>query len=305
MPDRDAIAAAQTGRPLLRSLLFAPGDSERKLAKVGTFGADAVVLDLEDAVAASQKAAARNTARTALTSLSDVTVFVRVNGLGTGLLADDVAAVVAPGLQGVMVPKLEDPGDLVEAARHVKRAEEAAGLAQGSVGLLGLIETAEGLVRVEEIARAAPARTRTLCFGQGDYSTDLSIDLTADATEVLYARSRIAVAARAAGLDQPVDGPWLGLRDLEGLRVDSARARGLGFQGRIAIHPNQVEVLNQAFGAVSDEQVRVAEAVVTAFQEAERQGLASIQVEGHFVDYPIYARAQRVLALNAAAGGGG
>jgi citrate lyase subunit beta / citryl-CoA lyase len=121
---------------------------------------------------------------------------------------------------------------------------------------------------------------------------------------VLYARSRIVVAARAAGREQPIDGPWLRLRDLEGLRVDSVRARGLGFQGRIAIHPDQVEVLNQAFGAVSEEQVRAAQSVVTAFEDAERQGLASIQVSGQFVDYPIYARAQRVLALHAAAGGG-
>lgn len=282
---------------LYRSLMFAPGNDERKLAKVATLGADVVVLDLEDAVAVEEKVAAREVARKAVERMTGVTVYIRVNPAETGLMDDDVAAVVVPELSGIMLPKVEDSQQLAAVDVAIAKAERASGIPEGSTKLLGLIETARGFVAVEEIAAAAPSRLVTLCFGQGDFSTDLGIELTHDATEVLYARSRLVIAARAAGLAQPIDGPFLDLKDHDALRRDSERARQIGFQGRITIYPPQVAVVQEVFGRVDDERIARARAIVEAFEAAETSGVASIQVDSEFVDYPIYEREKRVIAL--------
>lgn len=282
----------------LRSLLFTPGNEPRKLAKVGTFGSDAIVLDLEDAVAEAEKEAARATVREALPTYDAGTVvIVRVNGAQTGRLEGDVEAVVCEELDCIMVPKVESPDLLPEVDRLIARLERERGLAEGRIRLLALIETAKGLVRCEEIALAAPERLHTLIFGLGDFTVDLGVDITPDATELLYARSRVAVAARAAGLPQPLDGPYLDLPNIEGLVTDTLRTRQLGYQGRIVIYPPQVDHVQRAYSDLSPEEVERARRVVEAFERAEAEGSASIQVDGRFVDYPIYRRAQHKLRL--------
>lgn len=191
----------------LRSLLFAPGSDSHKLKRVGTFGADLIVLDLEDAVANEEKVAARNTVREAVPAYQPGTVVaVRVNGPESGLMEDDIRSVVCPGLACVMVPKVEDPDTLDRVDEILADQESHEGIELGEVRILALIETAKGLVHSEDIAARAPARLLTLVFGLGDFSTDLGIDLTGDGNELLYARSRIAVAARAAGLRPPSTG---------------------------------------------------------------------------------------------------
>lgn len=283
----------------LRALLFAPGNHPRKLAKVGTFGADAIVLDLEDAVADAEKDAARTMVRDALGTYEEPTVVVvRVNGADTGRLDDDVRAVVAPGLDCLMVPKVERPEVLPHVDEVLSALEREHGIAEGTIRLLALVETAKGIVRCEEIAAEAPERLHTLIFGLGDFTVDLGIDITADATELLYARSRVAVAARAAGLPQPLDGPYLDLQNTDGLVADSLRSRQLGFQGRIVIYPPHVEPAQRAYSHLSDEEVEQARRVVEAFEGAEAEGSASIQVDGRFVDYPIYRRALHKLRLH-------
>src|SRR5262245_38503732 len=170
----------RTGPPVvweeqaLRSLLFAPGNHPRKLERVGTFGSDAIVLDLEDAVADVDKGAARETVRAALPTYEPPTVvFVRVNGAETGRLEHDVEAVLDEHLDGLMVPKVEKPETLRDLDTQLTRLERDRGLRQGHVRLLALIETARGLVRCEEIAFAAPARLLTFIFGLGDFSVDI------------------------------------------------------------------------------------------------------------------------------------
>ena len=282
----------------LRSLLFAPGNHPRKLEKVGTFGSDAIVLDLEDAVADAEKAAARDTVRAALeTYLPPTAVFVRVNGPDTGRLEDDVAAVVCEHLDGLMVPKVERPETLPELDLLLARLERERGLPEGHVGLLALIETARGLVRCEEIALAAPPRLVTLVFGLGDFSVDIGVDLTPDATELLYGRSRVVVAARAIGRRPALDGPYLDLQNIEGLAADTRRSRQLGFQGRVVVYPPQVEHVQRIYAELSPEEAERAQRVVDAFEDAEAAGSASIQVDGRFVDYPIYERAKEKLRL--------
>ena len=286
---------------LLRSLLFVPGSDAVKLGKVGRFGADAIVVDLEDAVADDEKTAARQTTRDAVpTYAPGPAVCVRVNSRPTGRMEDDIAAVVRPELDAIMVPKIEDLETLPAADAALAAAEAREGMAPGSVRVLALIETARGLVECERILLDAPARTVTAVFGLGDFSTELGIDLTQEATELLYARSRIVVAARAAGLRRPVDGPFLRLQDQEGLLADSARSRGLGFQGRVTVYPPQVGPVHQAYSAMAEEDVARDRRVVEAFEEAIGRGVASIRIDGRFVDYPIYNLARERLLLHAA-----
>lgn len=297
MDERTRPTVEWQARPL-RALLFAPGNHPRKLAKVGGFGSDAIVLDLEDAVADAEKAAARETVRAALPTYTGPTiVFVRANGAETGRLEDDVRAVVCADLDGLMVPKVERPETLPELDRLLAGLERERGLPEGHVRLLALVETARGLVRCEEIALAAPPRLLTVVFGLGDFSVDIGVDLTPDATELLYARSRVVVAARAAGLRPALDGPYLDLQNVEGLTADTLRSRQLGFQGRVVVYPPQVEHVQRAYAELSPDEAERAQRVVEAFEQAEAAGSASIQVDGRFVDYPIYARAKEKLRL--------
>ncbi len=289
------------GTQLLRSLLFVPGSDTHKLAKVGGFGADLVVIDLEDAVADEEKTAARTTTRGALASFgSDQAVCVRVNSRPTGRMEEDIAAVVCPELDAIMVPKIEDSETLPAVDAALTAAERREGMPTGSVRVLALLETARGIVRCEGILDGAPERTLTAVFGLGDFSTELGIDLTPEATELLYARSRLVIATRAAGLRRPIDGPFLRLQDEDGLMTDSARSRGLGFQGRVTVYPPQVRSVQRAYSQMAEEDVERDRRVVQAFDEAIERGVASIRVDGRFVDYPIYNLAQERLRLDAA-----
>jgi citrate lyase subunit beta/citryl-CoA lyase len=283
---------------VLRSLLFAPGNEPRKLAKVGTFRSDAIVLDLEDAVADAEKDAARGLVNEALATYGERTVrIVRVNGHDTGRMEDDLRAVACDSLDCVMVPKVERPETLARADAVLSTLERERGLAAGSIRLLALIETARGLVRSEEIAAEAPPRLLTLIFGLGDFSVEIGVDITPDGDELLYGRSRVVVAARAAGLRPALDGPYLDLPNLEGLEADCWRSRRLGFQGRVVIYPGHVAAVQRVFSELSDEEAERCRRVVAAFEAAEASGSASIQVDGRFVDYPLYYRARHKLTL--------
>jgi len=286
----------------LRSLLFAPGNHPRKLEKVGTFGSDAIVLDLEDAVADAEKSAARDVVRAALPTYDESTVvIVRVNGEQTGRTEEDVSAVACSDLDCVMVPKVERPETLPAVDEFLEACEREQGLAPGGIRMLALIETAKGLVRCEEIAGVAPPRLHTLVFGLGDFSVDIGVDITPEGQELLYGRSRVVVAARAAGLPPPLDGPYLDIPNLAGLEDECRRSRGLGFQGRVVIYPAHVEPVQRVYSELSEEEAERCRRVVEAFEEAETAGSASIQVEGLFIDYPLYDRAKKKLRLYEAA----
>lgn len=279
----------------LRTLLFAPANDERKLRKVGTVGADVVILDLEDAVAASEKAAARESVGLAVPGIEAEVVCVRVNCEASGLLELDVTASVLEGMHGLLVPKVEDAATLGRLDKLVRKLERRSRLAKGSIGFFALIETARGLARCEEIAESGSPRLVTFVFGLADFSTDIGLDLSVEGTELLYARSRLVVAARAAGLRAPVDGPYLQLEDAAGLVSDSVRSRRLGFQGRVLIHPSQVEPVRNAYSGMAPAELMQVQRLVEAFEQAEAKGVASIRVAGQFVDYPIYERAREKL----------
>jgi citrate lyase subunit beta/citryl-CoA lyase len=283
----------------LRALLFAPASEERKASKVGRLGADVAVLDLEDAVALEEKARAREAVSALVERYADPSVLaVRVNDVASGLIDADLDAAVCPNLDLVLVPKVEDPAALDRVDARLGELERERGLRTGSVRLIALVETTAGLVRCEAIAAAAAPRLLTLIFGVVDFALDLGIDLEADTrSQLLYPRARLAVAARAAGLAAPVDGPYMRLADMEGCARQARASRALGFQGQVTVYPPQVEHVQRAYSAFTPEQVEHARRVVRAFEEAQADGVAAVRVDEHFVDYPVYNRCRRVLRL--------
>lgn len=279
---------------VFRSFLFAPGNHARRVEKALTLEADAVILDLEDACPIDEKAAARAVVVGALQRPRRCLGYVRVNPITTEFGYGDITAVVRPGVDGVVLPKIETPDQLRTADWLVAQIEREQRLPIGGIDLMPIIETGPGVADVHAIARAG-TRVRRLAFGAGDYTFDMDIAWSRDELEFLPARSALALASRAAGLEPPIDTVWVDLRDKEGFSASAKRVRGLGFQGKLCIHPDQVPVVNAAF-APTEEQVARARAVVEAFEKAEAQGSASIQLNGQFIDYPIVHQARRVLA---------
>jgi citrate lyase subunit beta/citryl-CoA lyase len=284
-----------------RTLLFTPGNHPRKVAKVFDAGADAVILDLEDAVAIAEKPATRAAVVQALTARPQPRRplgYVRVNALSTPFAFGDFQAVVGPWLDGIILPKLESVEELATAEWLLSQCEREAGLAEGSVDMIPIIETAQGEQAALAIAKAA-TRVKRLAFGAGDYTLDIGREWSLGEAELLPIRHHMVSISRAAGLEPPLDTVFIHLGETEAFAASCATVKGLGFQGKLCIHPGQIAAANAAF-TPSAEQVAYAEKIVAAFDAAEATGSASIQVEGYFVDYPIVEKARRTLALTAA-----
>jgi citrate lyase subunit beta/citryl-CoA lyase len=276
-----------------RSCLSVPGSSQRKLAKAAELAADEVVIDLEDAVAVAAKDEARAATVAALRDWTGPRVAVRVNAPGTPWCHLDVAALGAlaelPG--SIVVPKVESPGDLAFVDRLLDGVEAGAGRRR-PVRVQALIETAAGLGRVQEIAASSP-RLDALILGYADLAASLGGARDLDAW--LPAQHALLVAARANGL-QAIDGPHLGVAADEAFHAAAARACDLGFDGKWAIHPSQVEALNQAF-TPNEADVQRARAVVDALERAEREsGQGAVTLDGDMLDEAVRAAALRVLA---------
>lgn len=282
-----------------RTFLFAPGDHERRASKALTLAADAVILDLEDAVAVSAKVAARDHVRAMLERPRTGRAFIRVNGFETEFCFGDVQAIVGPRLDGIVLPKLESAAQLVAVDWMISALERAQSLPGRGIEVMPIIETARGMADLGALAACAAGlggRVRRLAFGAGDYTLDLGLSWGLAETELEAARAQMVLHSRAAGLEAPVDTVWTELREAEAFAASCRRGAALGFQGKLCIHPDQIAVANAAFSP-SEAEVARAKVIAAAFEEAEAQGLASIQVDGHFVDYPIVERALRVLKL--------
>ncbi len=302
--DAEIMTAELGGLPPLRSHLYAPGNNEKLLGRVFEAGADAVVLDLEDAVPLAEKERARElVAAVVMTRAGErsPTVFVRVNHPSTGLTAAEIAAVVRPGLTGIRVPKAEEPNDVRQIAVWITAAERAAGLPAGSVALIPIIESAKGVWYAEEIAAADP-RVLALAFGAADFVRDLELRPSIEGTETLYARSRLVLASRVARVRAPIDSVLTRLDDEDSLHAEAMQARALGYFGKSAIHPKQLPAIHDAFTPTEGEIVH-ARAIVAAEGEAELTGLGATTTEGtegpgrEFVDIAVVRRAQQTLAL--------
>jgi citrate lyase subunit beta / citryl-CoA lyase len=279
---------------MLRSLLFTPGNHDRRMQKTLEVDTDAVILDLEDAVADAEKPAARETVRAYLARpRGRRRAYVRVNGLRTPWSFADFDGIVVSGLDGVVLPKAESATDLAIADYLLSAHEAARGLPTGAIEVLPIIETAKGVEAMREIARATP-RVRRMCFGSGDFTNDTGTPWSRDNPLLLQARAQLAITSRAAGIEPPLDTVWAKLDDEVGLIAEADEARRMGYQGKMAIHPKQLPVLHRVFSP-SSEEIERARTICAAFEAAEARGSAAIVVDGVFVDYPVVYKARRVL----------
>lgn len=283
----------------LRSMLFVPGDSERKFAKGSSTGADALILDLEDAVAPSMKDAARAHVSSLLDGGADRSwrFFVRVNPFDTGMTFDDMAAVVKPGLDGLLIPKADSADDVVRIGAELDRLESLAGMELGTVKVAVVAtETARAMFN---LGSYAPAHPRLIALTWGAEDLAAAIGATDNKEEdgswtfpYQVARAQCLFAATAAEV-APLDTLYADFRDPAGLERDCRRARRDGFVGRIAIHPDQVEVINRAFSP-TPEQIAEARAIVDAFAAAPDAG--TLGIGGKMYDIPHLKAARRTLA---------
>lgn len=282
----------------LRSFLFAPGNHPRRVEKALSLDADAVILDLEDAVATAEKTATREAVAAATARPRRGLLYVRVNAVDTEFCYGDLVSVVRSGLDGVILPKVESAAGLATIDWLLAQLERDRGLPPGGIDLIPIIETARGLDRLGAIL-ASGTRVRRVAFGAGDFTLDVNMAWSRGEAELAHARAAIVTASRAAGIEAPFDTVWVDLSDRDGLEASARTALGFGFQGKMCIHPDQIAVVNRVF-TPSDAEIAFAERVAAAFAKAEGEGSAAIQLDGKFIDYPIVYRAQRVLQRIAA-----
>jgi citrate lyase subunit beta / citryl-CoA lyase len=277
----------------MRSLLFAPGNHPRRVEKALTLPADGVILDLEDAVAISEKAATRGTVIEAFGGSRAGKLYVRVNALTTEWCYGDIVAVVRNGLDGIILPKVEHGHELRTADWLIGNLERERGLPVGGIDLIPIVETALGISNLSRICRSG-TRVKRLAFGAGDFTLDMGMVWSRSEAELLPHRAACVMESRAGGMEPPLDTVFPDLRDTDGFVASARHAAALGFQGKMCIHPDQIAPTNAAF-TPDEAAVAQAKRVVAAFDKAEAEGLASIQLDGQFIDYPIVQRARRVL----------
>ncbi|MDA1348501.1 MAG: CoA ester lyase [Chloroflexi bacterium] len=289
---------------LLRSLLFVPGNRANMLEKALGLapGAenrnvsdvpDAFIPDMEDSVPEAEKATAREMVARYLSRLAETgaVVIPRVNSLDSGLIEDDLKAIVGPHIQGLSVGKIGTAADIARVSELLDRLEDATGIERGTVRIVPWMETALAIVNAFDIASSS--RVSAVAFGAEDFTNDMEIERTESDAEIAYPRAAVAIAARAAGV-LALDTPFFRFRDIDGLRKDALTARGLGFRGKCAIHPAQVAPINEAFSPTEGE-LQNARRVVEAFEEAERSGSASTSLDGMVIDVPVVRRARSLL----------
>lgn len=276
----------RTPTPPTRSYLYVPGNAPRMIEKALASEADAVILDLEDAVAPSRKEEARATVAEFLRSEPAKPIFVRINVPGSALAEEDVESVAGPRLAGLRLPKTESP----EAVRRVAQRLESLGC---KAVIQCLIESALGLELAFEIARAHE-RVVGISLGEADLTASLGVR---DETGLLYARSRVVVASRAAGLPGPVQSVYTNVRDTEGLRRSTEEGKNLGFVGRSAIHPAQIPIVNEVFTPTRKE-ISEAEDLLARLETSAGVGTGAFALEdGRFVDEAVVESARSILAL--------
>ncbi|MBW2563357.1 MAG: CoA ester lyase [Deltaproteobacteria bacterium] len=289
---------------LIRTALFVPGNRPDRIEKAFGTGADVIIIDLEDAVPLAEKESSRPNVREKVAQFADRMILVRTNALGSDFIKGDLDEAIVEGVNGIILPKVERVDDITKINTLLIEVEKNRDLPKGSIRVFPLIESAAAVQHIYDIVstKTKPDRIYTVMFGAADYTFDMGIEMTMEGNELFYARSKIAIACRAAGIALPVDTPFMiDLKNTEALISDARRAKELGFQGKLVIHPNQVEPCNKIFSPLPEE-IKKAEKIVKAFEEAEAAGMAAIQLEGKFIDYPVVKRSKDILALAATIG---
>lgn len=284
-----------------RSMLFLPGNNPNMLINGNCLGADAVIFDLEDAVSPGEKDAARILVRNTMRYMDfrGCEIIVRINSIDTPYWKKDIDQLMPYKPSLFLLPKTGSAADILEADAYIASVEQALGMEQNTVGLMPLIETAMGVENAFAIATATN-RVKALFLGAEDLTADLQCKRTKEGREIEYARTRLVVAARAAGVDV-YDTPFTDVNDDEGIVTDAQLAKALGFTGKASISPRHVEVINAVFSPTQQE-VDYAYEVMEAIQLAKQQGKGAIALRGKMIDAPIVARAERTIAMAQALG---
>ena len=278
-----------------RSLLFLPGNNPNMLINAGCLGADAVIFDLEDAVSPAEKDAARILVRNTMRYMElSCERIVRINSVDTDFWREDINAILPERPNSVLLPKTASAADIVAVDEYISDVEKSLGIEVGSVGIIALIETALGVENAFAIATASK-RVKGLFLGAEDLTADLQCKRTKGGREIEYARTRLVVAARAAGVDV-YDTPFTDVNDDEGIVIDTELAKALGFTGKASISPRHVDVINSVFSPSVDE-IDYAYEVIDAIRRAKAEGKGAISLRGKMIDAPIVARAERTVAM--------
>jgi len=282
-----------------RSWMFVPGHRQKMIDKALGLNVDAIMLDIEDGVAPNEKDTARKLIGEALghpKAPNTPARFVRINAIGHARMDADLEAVVRPGLEGLVCPKVETDDEVRKVDSILSECEPKLKMAPGGVKLLIAIESPRGLLNAPAIATCSP-RVCGLMFGAEDFGRELGLPTSreGEARDMLYARSAMVIAAAAAHV-QAIDGVWVDLKDPEGLVGFARQSRRLGFSGMSLIHPSQIDPINSHFSPTAEE-INYAREVVTAFEEANARGDGSIALGGQLIDRPIVERARRTLEM--------
>ena len=278
-----------------RSLLFLPGNNPNMLINAGCLGADAVIFDLEDAVSPAEKDAARILVRNTMRYMElSCERIVRINSVDTDFWREDINAILPERPNSVLLPKTASAADIIAVDEYISDVEKSLGFEVGSVGIIALIETALGVENAFAIATASK-RVKGLFLGAEDLTADLQCKRTKGGREIEYARTRLVVAARAAGVDV-YDTPFTDVNDDEGIVIDTELAKALGFTGKASISPRHVDVINSVFSPSIDE-IDYAYEVIDAIRRAKAEGKGAISLRGKMIDAPIVARAERTVAM--------
>ncbi|NHJ85770.1 MAG: CoA ester lyase [Asgard group archaeon] len=277
-----------------RSRLYIPGNNPAMIRNAPLFGADQVIFDLEDGVAVNQKDSARILVRNALKEIdfSGTEVTVRINSLDTKFFDDDINEIVPAKPYAITMPKADDEKQLLEICDRINVIEERNGIPIGTIKLMPIIESAGGILRAERIALASD-RIVGISPGGEDLTADIGAERTTEGEELLYIRSKLVLAARAAGV-QVYDTVYTDIRDLEGLFNQTKRIVRLGFDGKACIHPAQIETIHRAF-MPTEAEIEHAERIIEAYRLAQEQGKGVICVDDKMIDVPVVKRSERIL----------
>ena len=284
---------------LRRTMMFVPGANAAMLRDAPLYGADSVMFDLEDAVSLNEKDSARTLVHFALKTVdySAIETVVRINGLDT-VGALDIEAMVLAGVNVIRLPKTETAQDIIDVAAVITQVEEENDLPVGTTKMMAAIESAEGVLNARDIATASD-RLIGIALGAEDYVTNMKTRRYPDGQELLFARSMILHAARAAGI-AAIDTVFSDINDTDGFIAETTRIKQLGFDGKSVINPRQIPLVNGIY-APSKAEIQQAKEVIWAIREAESKGSGVISLNGKMVDKPIVERAERVIALAKAA----
>ena len=284
-----------------RSMLFLPGNNPNMLINAGCLGADAVIFDLEDAVSPAEKDAARILVRNTMRymDLDGCEIVVRINSVDTDFWRKDLDTVIPCKPDVILLPKSAEPADIRLVDEYISALEEKLELQKGGVQIMPLIETAMGVENAFAIASSCK-RVCALFLGAEDLTADLQCKRTKEGREIEYARQRLVVAARAAGVDV-YDTPFTDVNDDEGIVTDARLAKAFGFTGKASISPRHVDVINEVFSPTLAE-IEYAYEVVEAIRVAKEMGKGAVSLRGKMIDAPIVARAERTIAMAKALG---